>query len=137
MEATVGGWLAFWPCMRELALLISVALVGCGAGRPPGAEVVTQDVRSTNGMTTNGMTTNGMTTNGMTTNGMTTNGLSNGLPLTDPLGNGLAKNGFGASFATQAFRDWYAKSPGYSDMVMKYLTRCALDAGQTRSFTTV
>jgi GLTT repeat (6 copies) len=122
--------------MRTLLLTAAAAVaLACSTAEQPsilldemGQPVMAENGLSTNGLSTNGMTTNGMTTNGMTTNGMTTNGLStNGLST-----NGLSTNGLLAD----AFGTWFEANPTvYSDMLMKYLVRCALPAGQSLSAT--
>lgn len=140
-----GEWLAFQPSQpgelsvvevlvkpisRFITPILLAALAACGGGAPGSVDTAEQDLTTENGMTTNGMTTNGLTTNGMTTNGMTTNGLLIG----DPNGNALPVNGFGSGFATSQFKSWFSRDPGYADMVMKYVARCALPAGTARAF---
>jgi hypothetical protein len=70
----------------------------------------------------NGLSTNGLSTNGLSTNGLSTNGLST---------NGLSTNGFSTWFNGQA------GGTAYTNMVMKYLVRCAVPMGQSRTFTTL
>ncbi|WP_370643900.1 hypothetical protein [Myxococcus sp. RHSTA-1-4] len=53
-----------------------------------------------------------MSTNGLSTNGLSTNGLS-----------------------TNGFSTWFNQDTASAEVVMKYLVRCALPAGQTRTFT--
>ena len=62
-----------------------------------------------------------------TTNGLSLNGLSlNGLSL-----NGLSLNGL----ATAEFDAWFQTNPELHDTVMKYVVRCAVPAGQSRTYT--
>ncbi|PTL80350.1 hypothetical protein DAT35_29835 [Vitiosangium sp. GDMCC 1.1324] len=69
-------------------------------------------------MTPNGLTLNGLSLNGMSYNGLSTNGLST---------NGLS---------TPAFSSWFNSNPAsISDMVMRYLVRCAVPSGQSRTWT--
>lgn len=106
-------------------ILTALIFAGCG-GAPEssgfGREPRSGELKSKNGLTANGLTTNGMTTNGMTTNGLTTNG--------------LVSVGFSSlGIAGGSFTSWFKSNPAsYSDMVMRYLARCALPAGQSRTF---
>jgi hypothetical protein len=71
-----------------------------------------------NGLSTNGLSTNGLSTNGLSTNGLSTNGLST---------NGLSTNGFNFWFDSNR--------ASLSSLVMKYVVRCAVPKGQSRTFT--
>jgi hypothetical protein len=71
-------------------------------------------------LSTNGLSTNGLSTNGLSTNGLSTNGLST---------NGLSTNGFAVWFTGQQ-----AGIP-YTDALMKYVVKCAVAFGETRSAT--
>jgi hypothetical protein len=64
---------------------------------------------------------NGMSENGMSQNGMSQNGMSQ---------NGMSQNGFG----TTAFQSWFNTNPALSDVVMKYLAKCAAGAGKSYSW---
>ncbi|WP_244238826.1 hypothetical protein [Corallococcus carmarthensis] len=75
------------------------------------ASSVDQAQQVDNGMTVNGMTVNGMTVNGMTVNGMTVNGL-----------------------ATASFNDWFNQNVADAPTLMSYIVKCAVPAGQTRTF---
>ncbi|HEX5745633.1 MAG TPA: hypothetical protein VFZ09_05275 [Archangium sp.] len=67
------------------------------------------------------------TTNGLSLNGLSLNGLSlNGLPL-----NGLSLDGL----ATARFDAWFQTNPELHDTVMKYVVRCAVPAGVSRTYT--
>ena len=110
--------------VKALALAVSCLAAACGSGAsgltldPEGEELKVSNGMSTNGLSTNGMSTNGMSTNGLSTNGLSTNGLST---------NGMSTNGFST---------WFLSNPAsYSDMVMKYVVRCAVPAGQSLSHT--
>ncbi len=111
-----------------MSVLLCVAAIGCGPaeqgldgeGESLGTHadgLVSQNGLSTNGLSTNGLSTNGLSTNGLSTNGLSTNGLST---------NGLSTNGFNT---------WFGENPARSDEVMRYITRCALPAGQTLTYT--
>jgi hypothetical protein len=98
--------------------------VGCGGPTEaqdfpdsPGAPAGDLSVAEAAEIATNGLSTNGLSTNGLSTNGLSTNGLST---------NGLSTNGF---------TSWFNASPANADMVMRYVVRCAVPAGQTRSYT--
>jgi hypothetical protein len=67
---------------------------------------------SANGISANGISANGISANGLAANGLTLNGLSN-----------------------PSFLAWFANDPAASDMLMRYLVRCALPADERRSFT--
>ena len=65
--------------------------------------------------------------NGLTANGLAFNGLAfNGLAF-----NGLAFNGLSSA----NFNTWFGQDPANAALFMKYLVRCAVPAGQTRSYT--
>ncbi|WNG50375.1 hypothetical protein F0U60_44270 [Archangium minus] len=64
--------------------------------------------------------------NSLTTNGLAFNGLAfNGLAF-----NGLAFNGL----ASSEFSAWFQQNPAEADLFMKYLVRCAVPPGQTRTY---
>jgi len=68
-----------------------------------------------------------LTNNGLSFNGLSFNGLSfNGLSF-----NGLSFNGL----TTSSFHTWFQSSPPTANMVMRYIVRCAVPAGQSRSYT--
>jgi hypothetical protein len=118
--------------LSPLMALVGVALVACGPAPQKGTLVSSKlltsgaDLVSENGMTTNGMTTNGMTTNGMKGNGLLLSGANS---------NSIANNGLtNATLASGHFHGWFNSNSAYSNMVMTYLVRCAVPAGQTRSY---
>ncbi|HLM45032.1 MAG TPA: hypothetical protein VK458_14255, partial [Myxococcaceae bacterium] len=59
-----------------------------------------------------GISANGISANGLAANGLTLNGL-----------------------ASASFSAWFMNDPTTSNMLMKYLVRCAVPAGESRSFT--
>ena len=65
--------------------------------------------------------------NGLTPNGLTGNGLC---------GNGLAAGGLDAvRLASPSFATWFNTNPALSEVVMKYVYRCAAAAGRTINWT--
>jgi hypothetical protein len=76
-----------------------------------------QEIDSANGLTPNGLSYNGLSANGLSYNGLSANGLS---------ANGLSANGFAS---------WFSQNPAQSEMVMRYLVRCAAPAGTVRTYT--
>ena len=99
---------------RAWVALLGLSLMSCGpiedAERPaPG--VLEQEVSIDNGLSLNGISLNGMSINGLSLNGMSINGLS-----------------------SSAFASWFAADPALSNMVMSYVVRCAVPAGQTRTY---
>ncbi|MBN8229312.1 hypothetical protein JYK02_17525 [Corallococcus macrosporus] len=93
-----------------------LALVGCGGAMP--GDALEADLASAdqaqqvdNGLSTNGLSTNGLSTNGLSTNGLSTNGLS-----------------------TNGFNDWFNQNADTAPTLMAYIVKCAVPAGQTRTF---
>lgn len=69
-------------------------------------------------VTGNSLTPNGLSANGLSLNGLSLNGLTN------------------VGMTTAAFTSWFNSSPAeLSDMVMRYLVRCAVPSGQSRTWT--
>jgi hypothetical protein len=103
-----------------LALLITGA-VACGpietAAEPSSLAAQGQALETGNGLAPNGLSANGLSANGLSANGLSANGLS---------ANGLSANGFVS---------WFAQNPAQSDMVMRYIVRCAVPAGESRTYT--
>jgi hypothetical protein len=104
-------------CRWALAAALWLATTtGCGPAEevPELADPVTrsQELDSANGLSANGLSANGLSANGLSANGLSANGLS-----------------------TASFTTWFQTNPARSDMVMRYLVRCAVPAGQTRSYT--
>jgi len=101
-----------------VALAACLGLAGCGpAPSPADRAVAEQGLSSQNGLSPNGLSMNGLSMNGLSMNGLSMNGLSM---------NGLS---------TTAFSTWFNKDAGLGDMVMQYLVRCAVPAGQSRTWT--
>jgi hypothetical protein len=115
-----------------LALLLGaqVLAVGCGPAReseePSALAHQTQDLQSfdttANGMSINGISANGISLNGMSVNGMSINGMSV---------NGLTTQGVN----TSDFAGWFQMDPQKNDMLMRYMVRCGVPAGQSVSYT--
>lgn len=107
----------------SLLVAMSIAVAGC-AGEPahvPEAERAAENATLDNGFTLNGLITNGIITNGLITNGLITNGL---------ITNGIITNGL----QTEEFHAWFEHDADFSDMVMRYVVRCAVPAGESRSY---
>jgi GLTT repeat (6 copies) len=126
------------PC-GVVASLALAALVGgaCSCSSAvagdPAFDPRVQELISKNGMSSNGLSVNGLSSNGMSSNGMSSNGLSsNGMSSNGLSSNGLSSNGLlAASFGTW----WSSQDPVFSDMVMRYVTKCALPATSSLTFT--
>ncbi|WP_044187288.1 hypothetical protein [Hyalangium minutum] len=103
------GWLSL------VAVLLGAAAPGCGPeGIPQGAtwESQRQELGSTNGLSANGLSANGLSANGLSVNGLSANGLS-----------------------TSSFSSWFTQAPAQADMLMRYVVRCAVPEGETRTYT--
>ncbi|WAS83866.1 MULTISPECIES: hypothetical protein [unclassified Corallococcus] len=90
---------------------------GCGPGAreptpadPPGTQE--QAALSYNSLSYNGLSFNGLSFNGLSFNGLSFNGLS-----------------------SLDFASWYGADPALADEVMRYIVRCAVPQGQTRTYT--
>ncbi|RKH50244.1 hypothetical protein D7Y23_13970 [Corallococcus sp. AB050B] len=104
---TLGAW----------ALMLAVLGAGCdpGSGAPaPGEALATQRqaALSYNALSFNGLSFNGLSFNGLSFNGLSFNGLS-----------------------TASFAQWFSADPALAEQVMRYVVRCAVPQGQTRSYT--
>lgn len=106
--------------MKAIGLLgvMTLALAGgCGSveesGIPPlePGGTVEQALVDDNGLTANGLAFNGLAFNGLAFNGLAFNGLS-----------------------SAEFSAWFEQHPPESDHFMKYLVRCAVPAGQSRTY---
>jgi hypothetical protein len=99
---------------RLAVSLLVVFLAGCGPveGGPDERGTHRQGLASANGLSFNGLSFNGLSFNGLSFNGLSFNGLSS------------------AEFAA-----WFQTDPVLAAQVMKYVVRCAVPAGQTRSYT--
>ncbi|MFP2910141.1 hypothetical protein ACLESD_34910 [Pyxidicoccus sp. 3LFB2] len=103
---------------KKCHVLITALLFtsGCGAveeevSAPP-LTLVEQSELSDNGLSFNGLSFNGLSFNGLSFNGLSFNGLS-----------------------TSSFHSWFQQDPAMANGVMHYLVRCAVPAGQTRTYT--
>jgi hypothetical protein len=115
-------WSQRWLTWGLLGLTLGVGGGGCGSADVPDASpdaspgdalgVVLAAEQTDNGLSTNGLSTNGLSTNGLSTNGLSTNGLS-----------------------TNGFKTWFNQDVTTANAVMQYVVKCAVPAGQTRSFT--
>ncbi|PTL80682.1 hypothetical protein DAT35_27485 [Vitiosangium sp. GDMCC 1.1324] len=98
-------------------ILLTLA-VGCGPMQEPTSpseepgSTATQAIEADNGLTMNGLAFNGLAFNGLAFNGLAFNGLS-----------------------SSSFSSWFQQKPAEADILMKYLVRCAVPAGQTRTYT--
>lgn len=110
------------PLRNRLAIGVALALVAAGCGSQPETGATAEALLTKNGLSSNGLSSNGLSSNGMSSNGLSSNGLSS---------NGLSSNGL----ATADFLAWFEVDPVMSDMVMSYLTRCGMAAGQSLTFT--
>jgi hypothetical protein len=106
--------------MKAIGLLgvMMLALAGgCGSvDEPEGptgepGRTAEQALEEDNGLTANGLAFNGLAFNGLAFNGLAFNGLSSG-----------------------AFSTWFQQNPQQSGLFMKYLVRCAVPAGQSRTY---
>ncbi|QRK13408.1 hypothetical protein JQX13_01240 [Archangium violaceum] len=70
-----------------------------------------QGLESTNGEALNGLAFNGLAFNGLAFNGLAFNGLNDA-----------------------RFSSWFEQDPAQAAMVMKYITACAVPAGETRTY---
>ncbi|MCP3138082.1 hypothetical protein [Pyxidicoccus xibeiensis] len=114
MRNRLGAW------ARVSCLLLATASA-CGpvedASEPPVLQAQVQASESHNPLSLNGLSFNGLSFNGLSFNGLSFNGLSfNGL-------------------STSTFRSWFQSNPAVADEVMRYIVRCAVPAGQTRTYT--
>lgn len=106
-----GAWVG------AVGLMLAVLGMGCGpdarelaSAEPPGTQE--QEALSYNSLSFNGLSFNGLSFNGLSFNGLSFNGLS-----------------------SEDFASWFDADPALADQVMRYIVRCAVPAGQTRSFT--
>jgi hypothetical protein len=110
----MGSRVASWA-LASCVLLLGTS--GCGAvedppAEPPALQSQVQEVRSDNNLSVNGLSFNGLSFNGLSFNGLSFNGLT-----------------------TQSFHSWFQSNPAKADEVMRYIVRCAVPAGQTRTYT--
>jgi hypothetical protein len=98
-----------------MAMLLWAGAAGCGP--ESSMEAVALETRSAELDSLNGLSANGLSANGLSANGLSAHGLS---------ANGLS---------TSVFAAWFSSNPAVADMVMRYVVRCAVPAGETRSHT--
>lgn len=98
--------------------LVTLLMAASACGQveaTPGPEPLaqrTQEMQTTNGLSLNGLSLNGLSLNGLSLNGLSLNGL-----------------------ATAEFSSWFQTDAALHDSVMKYVVRCAVPAGESRSYT--
>ena len=107
------GGLSWWAW----GLTVAVLGAGCDPGGrepEPADPLATQDqaALSSNSLSYNGLSFNGLSFNGLSFNGLSFNGLS-----------------------STAFASWYGANPALAAEVMRYIVRCAIPEGQTRTYT--
>ncbi len=104
------------PGRWALVTFLLLAAAACGPvepeAEPSTLRAQTQESQDDNGLSFNGLSFNGLSFNGLSFNGLSFNGLSAG-----------------------AFHSWFQQNAARSDEVMRYVVRCALPAGQTRTYT--
>jgi hypothetical protein len=104
---------------QGLAWLVTICLwlsaSGCGPEHfdtePLALDTQSQELHSLNGVSANGLSANGLSANGLSLNGLSLNGLS-----------------------ATTFASWFTQNPADADTLMTYVVRCAVPAGQNRSF---
>ncbi len=109
-----GGMSARWA---RVGLTLVVLGTGCGPGAREPSPADPPATREQGALSYNSLSFNGLSFNGLSFNGLSFNGLSfNGL-------------------SSQEFSAWFDMEPALADEVMRYVVRCAVPAGQTRSYT--
>ncbi|QSQ22416.1 hypothetical protein JY651_46110 [Pyxidicoccus parkwayensis] len=112
---------------RHMQGLFAVVLLAAGVGCGPVEEPDAEEVGAVDSVEMEKQTGNGLSFNGLSFNGLSQNGLSfNGLSF-----NGLSSSGLSAA----QFGTWFQSNPALADMVMRYIVRCAVPAGEVRSYT--
>ncbi|MET0406316.1 MAG: hypothetical protein ABW123_28110 [Cystobacter sp.] len=110
--------------MKTLVLcgMILTALAsGCGPvdtapSDPSQVQTQAQEAVEDNGLSFNGLAFNGLSLNGLNYNGLSLNGLKDN------------------SFNDFRFMVWFIRNTAESDLLMKYLVRCAVPQGETRRY---
>ena len=111
--------------VRILFAWAAIISAGCGENTELFTDDLAQEESSQNGLSLNGLSWNGLSWNGLSWNGLSWNGLS---------WNGLSWNGL----AADSFRAWFlgqTAGPASSDLVMRYIVKCAAPAGAVLSAT--
>jgi hypothetical protein len=116
LATNLGLGLRPWGQAWLATICLWVSASGCGPAESP-TELLeldsqSQELNSHNGVSANGLSANGLSANGLSVNGLSANGLS-----------------------AAAFASWFTQNPAHADMLMTYVVRCAVPAGQRRSFT--
>ena len=99
-----------WALLTSCVLLLG-AEVGCGPAdtpvEPPEPRAQAQEAVSGNGLSFNSLSSNGLSFNGLSFNGL----------------------------SSPSFKGWFQSNPERASEVMHYVVRCAVPAGQTRTYT--
>jgi hypothetical protein len=105
-------------------VLLTAGSIACGPMEPSSesSEASEWTPQSQGLMSDNGLSANGLSANGLSANGLSANGLS---------ANGLSANGLSGT----AFTSWFGQNPDQHATMMRYLVRCAVPAGQVRTYT--
>ncbi|WP_257456074.1 hypothetical protein [Archangium lipolyticum] len=104
--------------LESFGVILLTLLGGCGPVEEPANTPVEpggmdiQALEDANGLAFNGLAFNGLAFNGLAFNGLAFNGLS-----------------------SSSFSSWFQQHPAESNRFMKYLVRCAVPNGQTRTYT--
>ncbi|WP_244237304.1 hypothetical protein [Corallococcus llansteffanensis] len=99
-----------------LVLVLTTLGMGCGGGAQEFAPPVPEGRLEQAALSHNQLSTNGLSFNGLSFNGLSFNGLSQ---------SGLSQ---------AAFASWFSDNPARADEVMRYIVRCAVPEGQTRTY---
>jgi hypothetical protein len=107
-ETRSGNWMA--------TLVLVMGTMACGQMEdvptsPAAPNSQAQELAGSNGISLNGISLNGISLNGISLNGISLNGL-----------------------ASVSFSTWLAQDAEQNTLVMKYLVKCAVPAGQSRIF---
>ncbi len=119
-----------------IAIVAAAASAGCQGSHAPRLTLGADALTTSNGIVENGIVENGIVENGIVENGLTATGtLTNGL-APGAGSNGLAVNGLtAAGTSAPEFAAWFETDTAYSDMVMRYVAKCALPEGTSLSYT--
>lgn len=113
-----------------LLSFIETLCFGCGTSQTMPTDAIAGALTSDNGLSVNGLSANGLSANGLSANGLSVNGLSV---------NGLSTQGITAqALNSLQFQSWFLgqeAGTAYTNMVMRYLVKCALPASASLSVT--
>lgn len=108
-----------WKWGLAMALVLVASACGVEPGVSPASEEggavlarQEQPLETMNSLSMNGLSVNGLSVNGLSVNGLSVDGLM-----------------------TSSFVDWFDSAPEAHDEVMRYLIRCAVPAGEVRTYT--